>query len=454
MLTSDAQPQALPSTVNGDDAIPRDLARHELRHASDSGHDVKAHGERFQFLERSGASDADFLALTAELETLGNANYSASEPSELDAIRALLPAPHTEPVSEEVARAGTHAAWTGRIVGNMLGKPIEDGTHWTYEKINAYLASVDAVPLVDYIPVSSSDALEWGFLPNWTESTRGRVDGSSRDDDIDYTILNLHILEQHGAAFTPADIAAAWLERLPYRQTFTAERAAYRNIVRGVPPTLAGGTENPYREWIGALIRADVFGMVCPGDPRRAAELAWKDAVVSHRGNGIYAEMWAASLVAGAFAIDDVSELVHESLRHIPPHSRLANEVRAVLAAFTRGESWDTTLVALHARHSEKNWVHSINNAGVITAALLWGDGDFSRSIELAVRGAFDTDSNAATVGAVAGVLAGPQGIDERWTMPLHDLVRSAIFGYDRVSISDLAERTNVVRTRIEERAV
>lgn len=449
MLTSDAHMEALPSTVNGDDAIPRDLARHELRQAGENGHDVAGYRARFRHLEDSNAADSHFLTLIADLEALGGAEYATDEPSALDDIRVLLPKSSPVDISDERARIGIHAAWIGRIVGNMLGKPIEDGTRWTYERVNAYLESVDAVPLDDYIPVSGADAAAWGFLPNWTESTRGRVDGSSRDDDIDYTILNLHVLEQHGADFAPADIAAAWLERLPYFQTFTAERAAYRNIVRGVPPLRAGGTQNPYREWIGALIRADVFGMVCPGQPRRAAELAWKDAIVSHRGNGIYAEMWAAALVASAFGTRDVCELIEESLRHVPPSSRLAREVRTVADAFEHRESWESAVEALHERHRGKNWVHSINNAGVITAAVLWGGGEFSPSIDFAVRGAFDTDSNAATVGAVAGVMAGPGGIDARWTAPLRDLVRSAIFGYDRVSITALAERTDGVRRRI-----
>ncbi|MYU20093.1 ADP-ribosylglycohydrolase family protein, partial [Streptomyces sp. SID8361] len=91
------------------------------------------------------------------------------------------------------------------------------------------------------------------------------------------------------------------LLRLPYLQTFTAERAAYRNLTAGVKPPLSATLDNPYQEWIGALIRADIHGWVNPGDPHRAAAMARRDAVLSHTGNGVYGAMWAAALVAAAF---------------------------------------------------------------------------------------------------------------------------------------------------------
>ena len=75
--------------------------------------------------------------------------------------------------------------------------------------------------------------------------------------------------------------------RLPVYQTYTAERATYQNLVREVPLEAVGEFHNPYREYIGALIRADIFGYVFPGSPRRAALLSYRDAALSHRANGI-----------------------------------------------------------------------------------------------------------------------------------------------------------------------
>ena len=152
--------------------------------------------------------------------------------------------------------------WLGRIAGCNLGKPVEDGDDWTAARIRAYLELADAYPLRDYVPALDPMPEGYRLRDCWTETTRGRVHGSARDDDIDYSILALWLLEQHGSHLTPADVATAWLSYLPYLRVFTAERAVYANLLRGLPVEAAGEIRNPYREWIGALIRADIFGWV------------------------------------------------------------------------------------------------------------------------------------------------------------------------------------------------
>src|SRR6185312_10240758 len=87
-------------------------------------------------------------------------------------------------------------------------------------------------------------------------------------------------------------------------------------------------------------------------------------------------------------------------------------------------------------------WIHTVPNVAVLTAGLLYGDGDFTRTLTLTVRGGLDTDSNGATAGSVAGVLTGGAAIPPQWTEPLQDTVRSAVFGFDGARISELAERT------------
>jgi ADP-ribosylglycohydrolase len=81
----------------------------------------------------------------------------------------------------------------------------------------------------------------------------------------------------------------------------------------------------------------------------------------------------------------------------------------------------------------------------VIAAGILWGEGDFTRTIGLTVQGGLDTDSNGATAGSVAGILTGAAGIPPHWTDPLENRVRSALFGFDGISISELAARTTHV---------
>jgi len=177
--------------------------------------------------------------------------------------------------------------WLGRIAGNMLGKPVERGDHWTRERIDRYLRRAGALPLTDYIPALDPLPEEFELRPEWPQCTRGNIHGSARDDDIDYAILGLDLLETHGPGFTTEQVGELWLLRLPYLQTFTAERAAYRNLANGLKPPLTATLDNPYQDWIGALIRADIHGWTSPGDPARAAALARRDAVLSHTGNGV-----------------------------------------------------------------------------------------------------------------------------------------------------------------------
>ncbi|MGW5373359.1 ADP-ribosylglycohydrolase family protein [Streptomyces sp. NPDC004009] len=335
-----------------------------------------------------------------------------------------------------------HGGWLGRIAGNMLGKPVEQGEVWTRERIDRYLRGADALPLTDYLPEPADPADAAALRPEWRRCVRGRVRGSCRDDDVDYAVLGLHLLETHGFGFSTEQVGDLWLLRLPYLQTFTAERAAYRNLANGLKPPLTATYDNPYQEWIGALIRADVHGWTCPGDPRRAASLARRDAVLSHTGNGVYGAMWAAALIASAFTARDVREALESALAVIPASSRLARTVRRVMSLHEARLSWEETLDTVSGETAGLGWIHTVPNAAVLTAGLLHGGGDFTRTVALTVRGGLDTDSNGATAGSVAGVMTGAAAIPARWTEPLRDTVRSAVFGFDGVRISALAERT------------
>ncbi|WP_369226605.1 ADP-ribosylglycohydrolase family protein [Streptomyces sp. R39] len=332
--------------------------------------------------------------------------------------------------------------WLGRIAGNMLGKPVERGDLWTRERIDGYLRRAAALPLTDYLPEPADESDALALRPEWRQCVRGRIHGSCRDDDVDYTILGLHLLETHGFGFSTEQVGELWLQRLPYLQTFTAERAAYRNLALGLKPPLTATHDNPYQEWIGALIRADVFGWTCPGAPRRAAALARRDAVLSHSGNGVYGAMWAAALISAAFTAPTVRQAVETALTVVPASCRLARTVRRVVCLYEARLSWEDTLTTVAAETAGLGWIHTVPNAAVLTAGLLHGDGDFTRTIALTVRGGLDTDSNGATAGSVAGVLTGAAAIADRWQAPLEDTVRSAVFGFDGARVSDLAERT------------
>jgi ADP-ribosylglycohydrolase len=233
------------------------------------------------------------------------------------------------------------------------------------------------------------------------------------------------------------------LFNLPYARTYSAEIVAYRNLVMGLKPPQTATYRNPYREWLGAQIRADAWGYANPGYPERAAEYAFRDASLSHTGNGIYGAMWAAAAIAGAFVADDLRAIIPIANSEIPATCRLAEAVnRAVEAAdqfATWEEAWDHLMIEL--RYGEYHVVHTINNTLLIVLGLLYGQGDLGRSICIAVMGGFDTDCTGATLGSILGARTGAAGLPADWIDPLNDTLKSAVFGYDNSRISLLAER-------------
>ncbi|MCA0295562.1 MAG: ADP-ribosylglycohydrolase family protein [Actinobacteria bacterium] len=334
-------------------------------------------------------------------------------------------------------------AWLGRAIGNMMGKPVEKG--WERHRLKAYLEDLGAYPLRDYVPLADEDAAAQLGFQSWKGLTRGRIAGGVRDDDLDYTVLGLLLLEKHGARLTTDDVAREWLRRFPVYQLYTAERAAYQNLVREVPLDEVGSHHNPYREWIGAQIRADVYGYCCPGRPDRAAALAHRDARLSHRSNGIYGAMWAAALVSAAFVTTGAEESVEVALEQVPAGSQLAAEVSLVLHQYRSGLDWEECMDSLDRRWAGLSWVHVLNNTGALTAALLWGRGDVATTVGLAVQTGLDTDSIAATAGSWAGAQVGRDGLPPNLVDPLEDRTATAVFGHPVVRFSELAERTVAV---------
>ena len=333
------------------------------------------------------------------------------------------------------------AGWAGRMAGCLLGKPVEKVPR---DGIREILTSSGRWPLDDYftavgVPDAVTERYPWNKASRPT-SLRENIVCMPEDDDINYALLNLHVLETAGLNFTTDDVGKAWLEMLPVLTVFTAERVAYQNLLeyRDAPETARH--RNPYREWIGAQIRADVFGWVCSGHPSLAAALAWRDARLSHTENGIYGEMFVAAMVAAAFTESTPRAVVEAGLATIPSNSRLAEAIGFALSLHTLEPDWERALDKLYERYGHYHWVHTINNAALVALALLYGDGDFSASICLAVMGGWDTDCNGATVGSIVGTLNG--AVPERWTAPLNNRVRSSLRGFDHSRIDDLARRT------------
>lgn len=437
---------------------PEDLLPHELVASTDEGRDVSSIAERWAAAGGattppvSGASPVPAgpqlrrlaVALLDECAALPYPE-SAGEPSQLPGIRVTWPERFgLDTRVPELDRL--HGAWLGRAVGCLLGKPVEKIPR---EGIREILASTGRWPLSGYFTaagLSGDVAARWPWnRRSAVNSLAENIDGMPEDDDLNFALLALRILETRGQEFSGDDVAQSWLDWVPGGRVFTAERVAYRNLLLGLTPPETALRHNPFREWIGAQIRTDVYGWVNPGRPGRAAELAYRDATVSHVRSGVYGAIWVAAMASAAVVASDVETVLDAGAAVLPPDSRFAaavREARTLGAAATDATDWESVLDALHARHGHLHWVHVRNNAALVAAALAYGQGDLARSVCAVVTGGWDTDSTGATVGAVTGALTGAAGLPPAWTGPLRGRLRSSIAGFDGIGFVELAERT------------
>ena len=418
---------------------PRDLVPDEAEQLELSGYPV---GTRVADARQAAADDdlprlADVRRSLAALQR--RSDWAFEEPEDEPTLLALLASVAPTEYDDASLAERIRGAWLGRTVGNTLGKPVEGLSR---SELGIYLRAAGQSPQSHYLPLL--EPLPEGVAalhPSAPMASAGRFVDVPRDDDIDWTILGLHLLEKYGREVTTTQIAAEWLDRVPFTQTYTAERAAYRNLIRGLMPPETATSDNPYREWIGALIRGDVFGYVNPGDPAGAARLALVDARLSHTANGLYGELWSAALLAACFATHSAGEALRRAQEVVPARSRLADALSAVLDLADSGATAEHALDWVDSALGHYPWVHTINNAALISIGLLWGEG-FMEAVGLAISGGRDTDSNGATVGSAYGALHGAGQIPAALVGSTHVHVRSAVRDFDRITVAELADRT------------
>lgn len=373
-----------------------------------------------------------------------HADYPYEEPSDLESIRASRPdGPRrfATKLTENDLFDRIHGAWLGRCAGNLLGKPVES---WYSERIWGFLKETGNYPLKRYMRSDVDEEIQARYSISPGAAFIDRVPHAVEDDDLNYTVTGLAILEKYGPDFTPEDVAEFWLMNLPLLKTYTAERTAYRNFAMLIMPPQSAVHHNPYREWIGAQIRADFWGYAALGNPELAAEYAWRDASISHVKNGIYGEMWVAAMLASAPYVEGAREVIEVGLTEIPSKCRLAADIKEVIAWRDQGIDYNEAIRRIHSRWNEKHlhhWCHTNSNAQIVAIGLLWGEEDFGKSICGAVQGCFDTDCNGATVGSLFGMMYGTPSIPGEWSGPLHDTLETGVASYRVVRISEIAAK-------------
>jgi len=422
----------------------------EYRQSIEEGKDLSAYKSLFEAVAGMEKSEekariADVLySLVMNAKTVEG--YAYNEPDELDEIRALSEgnACACEKLSEEALFDRVYGAWLGRICGCLLGKTVEG---IRTNELHALLKESGNFPMHRYILSGDvTEEMKNNFVfPLAERCYADKIDAAPVDDDTNYVVLAQVLIEKYGRDFTSENVERVWLDYQPKYAYCTAERVAYVNFVKGYHPHDSALYKNPYREWIGAQIRGDYFGYINPGNPALAAEMAWRDARISHVKNGIYGEMFASAMIAAAACESDIKKIIRAGLNEIPQTSRLHEAVSRIICDFENGADTDAAFKAIHTRwdeHNSHDWCHTISNAEIVAASLLYGNGDFGKSICLAVQTGFDTDCNGATVGSVLGMRGGAKVIDNQWSDPVNGLLDTSIFGVGRVNIRDMAEKT------------
>lgn len=421
----------------------------EYSQCIDEGLDVEKYKELFEAVSKLPHDEIAHDLGDTIFKIVSNApmrsDYEFNEPSELEEIKKLRkPYAINGTVNRDTLKNKVHGAWLGRICGCMLGKTVEGIFS---DELIPFLKDSNNYPLSRYVyrsdlPEDVDDRYDFYFNGM---SFIGDVDGMTVDDDTNYVVLNQLVREKCGKDFTPYDVSAAWTKYQPRDVYYTAERVAFCNFIKGFTPPESAIYKNPFRELIGAQIRGDYWGYINPGNPELAAEMAWRDASISHTKNGIYGEMFVAAMLANAAVTSNLEDIILSGLAQIPSTSRLYKYITDILEKFKSGASEEETLSYIYSCYDEKArfiGVHTIPNAMIVVASLLYGGGDYAKSICMAVQACYDTDCNGATVGSILGMANGVNSIPEYWTKPMNNTLYTSILGASKVKITDMVDKT------------
>jgi len=345
------------------------------------------------------------------------------------------------------------SAWLGRVSGCLLGKPLEVLSFQQGRSgILDYLEQVGAAPLSGYVPLLENTIVE----KTAKLCCKGEIERAEPDDDINYTLLALMLLEQHGESLTAEDVARAWLKYLPGGTTWTAERAAYGTLLNRMDDEFVNGAEpgfdlsecsdNEFNDWIGAQIRADLYGWVCPARPGLAVDLATRDASLSHRGDGVYGAAFIAALGSAIPASRDIDEALDAALQYVPATSGVADVARYAIKLRDAPDAVEQ----LQRKFANLSPVHTLNNLAVVVWALVTFQDDYAAAITNAVMAGWDTDCNGATVGGLMGLAGAP--IPDEWTEPWKGTIGTNLAGIGEVSIDSVVARTLAVANKMADK--
>jgi ADP-ribosylglycohydrolase len=366
--------------------------------------------------------------------------FAAKEPDDLKTIQNLRQPAERKlwaKFDATVYADRLKGALYGRMAGCTLGAPVE---FWEINAMENWAKWIgDEFPNKGYwSKITNPNSLRYGMSPCYDYTAEG-MDGVPVDDDIAYTLLGLLIAEDCGLDFNTDDVGKCWLKYLPY--ACTAEDVALKNLKKGISADKVGEIDNPYVQWIGADIRSDPFGYLAPGLPEKAAEMAYYDAYISHRRNGIYGEMFFSAAIAAAFALDCPFEAVNKALCEIPKECLLYKDMLWALDIKGTVKDYRHARELVDTYFAGMSGVHTNNNAALTIFGLQLGEGDFTKTINNTVAMGLDNDCTGATVGSLFGAVHGFGSIDKVWYEKFNNKIHSYLIDKPMFEIDDVLNR-------------
>ena len=315
--------------------------------------------------------------------------------------------------------------WAGQVIGCTFGGPTE--------------FKFSGTMIQDYQPIKWDKGSCMKYYKN----------GMGLYDDVYMDLTFVDVFEKKGLD-APASAHAEAFAHAPY-SLWHANQAARYNILNGIMPPESGYWENnPHSDDIDFQIEADFAGLMSPGMTNTAAEICDKVGHIMNYGDGWYGGVYVAAMYSLAFVSNDIHYIVEEALKAIPKESEFYQCIHDVTGWNKQyPDDWKQTWFEAQRKWSSDRGcpngvfqpfdIDAKINAAYIVIGLLYGDGDYGKTLEIATRCGQDSDCNPASAGGILGVMIGYSNIPEYWKEPLYP-VEDMKYEFPNMSLNDVYE--------------
>ena len=324
--------------------------------------------------------------------------------------------------------------WLGQAIGVLWGQWTEgkwQGAIVPFDLEDWYRSKTPPQAVTDKAAAIEDRQTRRDFMLQYYNDKKNweiwKPDKMSDQDDLYIEFMFLYSIMKNGLDVTATEIAEDWVKYLDPNRIWGANKAAYLNFCKGIWPPLSGHPRNTTQgDAIDFQIEADLCGLISPGLPRISN--AWCDKIghIMNYGDGVYAGMAMAAMYSEAFFESNPRKLAEYSLQAIPAESGYAKMVRDVLDLHQKYPDWQDAWKALQPKWGKKDGklVPGLDvriNGAYVYMGLLYGGGDFWKSMNISMRCGVDSDCNPSSSAGILGTILGMKGIPEKWAL-LRDL--------------------------------